>query len=158
MRAMLTTTVLLAGCWWILTNGSLESWLIGLPALAAAVWARLRLSGVSDTRISISGLARFVPFFVWESLRGGVDVLRRTLAFPMRINPGFVRYQTRLGTPAARTFFANCVGLLPGTLAADLKDDWLEIHALDLDVDPGIELGRLETAVARLVPDSEDYK
>ncbi len=155
MRTTLTAGLLLAGCWWILTEGSPESWLVGVPALATAVWARMRLRKESKTRISVGGLARFLPLFLWESLRGGVDVARRTLASPVRVSPGFTRYRTRLEAPAARIIFASCVGLLPGTLAAELRDDWLEIHALDLSVDSGAELRRLEAAVARLVPNAE---
>ena len=152
LRAGLTAGLLLASCWWLISYGSPESWLIGLPAVAAAVWARLQLRADSKTRLSLDGLIRFVPFFLWESLRGGVDVGRRTFSQPMRLNPGFIRYRTRLETLAARTFFANCVGLLPGTLAADLRDDLLEIHALDLGEETGIELSRLEAAIARLIP------
>ncbi len=148
----LTAGLLFAGFWWFLSNGSPESWLIGLPAVAAAVWAWLRLKPDSETRLSMGGLARFVPFFLWASLRGGVDVARRTLARPVRVNPGFIRYRTWLETSAARTSFASCLGLLPGTLAVDLKDDLLEIHTLDVGEDTGIELNRLEAAVARLVP------
>ena len=29
----------IAGLWWLLTDGSPASWVIGLPAVAAAVWA-----------------------------------------------------------------------------------------------------------------------
>ena len=34
----------------------------------------------------------------------------------------------------------TCVSLLPGTLAADLKDQWLEVHVLDTGSDPNGEL------------------
>lgn len=153
---MIVPAIFLGGCWWILTNGSVESWLIGLPALAIAAWARIQLSGISDTRISLGGLAGFLPYFIWESLRGGTDVARRTMAPRMRIQPGFSRYRTGLKNPAARALFTNCVGLLPGTLAADLKDDWLEIHALDVGSDPNAELARLEAAVARIFSGTGD--
>ena len=89
----LPTAMLLAGLWWVLTNGSLASWLVGLPAVAGAVWAQARLSGTSGLPISLGGLARFVPFFLWHSLRGGVDVALRTLAPRARIRPGFIRYR-----------------------------------------------------------------
>lgn len=68
----------------------------------------------------------------------------------MRIRPGFKRYRTKLKTLSARTFFANCVSLLPGTLAADLQDAWLEIHVLNTDSDPNAELTRLERFVAQI--------
>ena len=145
----LTIAVLLAGIWWVFTDGSVTSWLVGLPALVLATWASSRLRRSSDTRISVPGLLRFIPHFLWQSLRGGVDVALRTLAPRMRIRPGFLRYRTALNTPETRTLFVNCVSLLPGTLAADLHDDWLEIHTLNMDADFKSELAGLEIAVAR---------
>ncbi len=142
--------VLLAGLWWVITNGSAGSWVIGLPALASAAWASRQLRGLSDSRISLNGLARFLPFFLWQSLRGGADVALRTLAPRMRIHPGFSRYRTGLKTPSARTLFTNCVSLLPGTLAADIQDEWVEVHALNIKSNFNSELTRLEHAVARL--------
>lgn len=148
-------TALLAGVWWVITEGSAASWLIGLPAVAAAVWATARLSRSAEVRISALGLVRFAPFFLWESLRGGMDVALRTLAPRMRIQTGFIRYRTHLRHASSLTFFANCVSLLPGTLAADLQDDWLEVHVLNTRSDHQVELARLERAVARVFIDKE---
>ena len=152
----LSTIIILSGLWWVITNGSVASWFIGLPVIATATWASRRLSRLSGTQISLSGLARFVPFFLWESLRGGVDVALRTLTPRMRIAPGFSRYRTGLKTSSARTLFVNCVSLLPGTLAVDLQDEWLEIHMLDIQLDPNATFARLERVVARLFANTGD--
>lgn len=148
-------TLLLGGLWWVLSNGSPSSWLVGLPALAGAAWASRRLQSFSGVRLSLIGLAGFLPFFLFQSLRGGLDVALRTLAPVMPIRPGFYRYRSALRTPAARTFFANCISLLPGTLVADLQGEWLELHVLDSATDPHRELARLERVVARLFAESE---
>lgn len=121
MKGTLLTLTLLAGLWWVLTSGSMASWLVWLPALASAAWVNGRLGRSSGERLSLTGLARFVPFFIWQSLRGGVDVALRTLTPRMRIQPGFSRYRTRLKTLSAQTFFANCVSLLPGTLVPNFN-------------------------------------
>ena len=44
----------------------------------------------------------------------------------------------------------NCIGLLPGTLAADLDGDHAELHLLDTRIDPAPQLRQLEQAVGRL--------
>ena len=85
-----------------------------------------------------------------ESLRGGIDVARRVLSPRLDVAPGFLTYRTRLSGPQARLLFVNSVSLLPGTLAADLQDDRLTIHALDSDAEFAEDLARLETAVARV--------
>jgi len=152
---ILSTVLALALIWWVITDGALSSWAVGAPVMAMAAWASLRLNASSDSRISLSGLLRFLPFFLWESLRGGVDVARRTLAPVLRVEPDFIRYQSRLHSKAARAFFANCVSLLPGTLVADIKDEWLEVHVLNCGSDTEGELRRLEQVVARVFPASE---
>lgn len=140
----------LAALWWVIAGGAPASWIVGGPAVLAAAWAVGRLGTGAGIRFSITGLLRFLPFFIWESLRAGVDVGLRTLALRLRVNPGFLRYQTRLREPAARVFLANCVNLLPGTLAAELEADWLVVHVLSAEGDNEAELRRLELAVARL--------
>jgi multicomponent Na+:H+ antiporter subunit E len=143
-----------AALWWLLSDGDANSWIIGVPAVVAAVWSASR-TGTGDSRmLSLTGLLRFIPFFVWESLRGGVDVALRTLSPRMRIEPAFVAYNTALQNQSARAFFASCVNLLPGTLAADIIDDRLDLHLLDRKSDYARELRRLETAVARVYPDA----
>ena len=137
-----------AAIWWVLADGDQGSWIIGIPAVLAASWAVNSSGAVKHRDISIPGLLRFIPFFIWESLRGGFDVARRTLAPRLRVQPGFTVYHTRLQQPGARLFFANSLCLLPGTLAADLQNDRIELHMLDSAVDPNTELRRLERAVA----------
>jgi multicomponent Na+:H+ antiporter subunit E len=142
----------LAGVWWLLTDGAAESWLIGIPATLAAAWS-YRRPEQREGSLSWVGAARFLPFFLWESLRGGVDVAQRTLAPRMRISPGFAVYRCRLQKSGALVLFANCVSLLPGTLTADLEGDRLRLHLLDSGADVNRELDRLERAVARIYRD-----
>ncbi len=144
--------------WWVITQGDIGSWLIGLPAVVGASWARIRIGSFAGTRISLLGLVRFVPYFLWESLRGGTDVALRTLAPRVRVKPGFYRYRTGLHASSARTFFAYCVSLLPGTLTAELQDEWLEIHTLNNASEPFAELVRLERVIARLFEETGDRR
>jgi len=154
IRQMLVVSGLLAGLWWLLSGGVLSSWLIGAPAVLVASWSVQRLRSASVGTISITGLIRFIPLFFLESLRGGIDVSRRTLARRMRIRPGFIVYPIQLQCASARVFFVNCVSLLPGTLAADFNSNQLTLHMLDDSIDPTDELRRLELAVQRIYPNS----
>ncbi|RCX32763.1 Na+/H+ antiporter subunit E [Thioalbus denitrificans] len=149
-RGFRPATALLAAAvlWWILAGGSAASWAIGVPAVVLAAWSARRLG--TGSALSLTGLLRFLPFFAWESLRGGVDVARRTLGPRLRIAPGFLDYRTALPEGAPRRFFATCVSLLPGTLAAEIEGDTLAVHQLDAGGDSQAELARLERAVAGL--------
>lgn len=94
-----------------------------------------------------------MPFFLWESLRGGIDVALRTVVPKMRIQPGFSALGMRLLRADACVFLANCMSLLPGTLVADMKEEQIRVHLIDVDMDADKELRRPERAVARVFPE-----
>ena len=146
----MTTTAILAGLWWLIVQGRADAWLIGLPAVALATLASIRLGSTPLSRLSLPGLFAFLALFLKESIRGGIDVALRTLGPGLRIKPGFHRYRLHISHPAARVLLINCIGLLPGTLAADLDGDHAELHLLDTRVTPEPQLLQLEQAVARL--------
>jgi len=68
-----------------------------------------------------------------------------------RVAPGLVQYLWRLPEDGpARSLFALCVSLLPGTLVANVGGRDLLIHALDTGAPVAAELAALEDAVAGL--------
>ena len=105
-----------AALWAILSGG--EGWSIGVPAIVIATAASPLVTPAS--RWSLAGLARFIPYFLWNSLRGGVDVAARALNPGLPIDPGVFRYEMTLDSTVARGLMADTVTLLPGTLSADL--------------------------------------
>lgn len=147
-RVFASRLLIFALLWWILTEGAGSSWLVGVPAIAAA--------GISSTllmpplHVSFIGAARFALFFVWESLRGGVDVARRVLHRRMPLAPGLVEHRLRTQLLDAHVSLANTVSLLPGTLAADLDDRVLQVHALDAGSEVRESLERSEQQIAAL--------
>ena len=150
LAGIAATTALLAGLWWLIAEGRPDAWLVGVPAVALAALASARLSGGARSRLSLGGWPGFVALFLRESLAGGLDVARRTLGRRLDIQPGFGSYRTRLQDPRARILLANCISLLPGTLAADLDGERVVLHLLDSRDDPDPQLQRLEQAIARL--------
>ena len=141
---------ILSGLWWLIVQGRMDAWLIGLPAAALAALASVRLGGHAMRHFSLTGLLVFIAMFLRESIRGGVDVAVRTLEPRLRIQPGFRKYQLHISDPAARVLLINCIGLLPGTLAAELDGDLAELHLLDTRDNPDAQLLQLERAIARL--------
>jgi len=143
-------TAILAGLWWLIVQGRADAWLIGLPAVALAALTSVHLDNRTLARFSVAGLFAFVTLFLRESIRGGLDVARRTLQPRLQIEPGFRRYRLHINDPSARVLLINSIGLLPGTLAADLQGDYAELHLLDTRDVPDTSLLRLEQAIARL--------
>lgn len=139
---------LLAVLWWILVQGRMDAWLIGLPAVWLAALAANRRVRRTTGRLSVAGLPGFIALFLRESVRGGLDVALRTLAPRPRIAPGFYRYRLHISHPGARVLLINSIGLLPGTLASGLDGDHAELHLLDTGENPEPQLLRLEQAIA----------
>jgi multicomponent Na+:H+ antiporter subunit E len=118
-----------------------------------AAWYAQRLEPKTNTRFSLLGLLLFLPFFAWESIRGGIDVARRVLAPSPELEPGYQDFRMRLTDTRAQLLFVNTVSLLPGTLAADLNGSTVRVHALDVRANIRAELQKLELAVARIYRD-----
>jgi multicomponent Na+:H+ antiporter subunit E len=138
--------VLFALLWWILTGGSPDGWIIGIPVIILASWLSLILW--SHRSLSLIGIARFMPWFLWQSLIGATDVAIRSFKPEMPLRPGLVRQRLRLPPGACRVMLANVVSMLAGTLSANLEDDDLVIHALDLRKDMEAMVRDLEPRIA----------
>jgi multicomponent Na+:H+ antiporter subunit E len=146
----LARVALFTALWLALAGADASSWIIGIPAVALATLAALRLAGPRVNGPGLLGMLRFVPYFLVESVRGGVDVASRVMRPRLRIAPGVSTYDLRLTTINARVFFLDTISLLPGTLSADLRGTRLYVHALDVNDDIDLALRRLEAHIADL--------
>jgi multicomponent Na+:H+ antiporter subunit E len=140
--------------WWALTDGTAGSWWIGAPAVAGAVI-------ISVTLVPPLGLVwreamGFVPFFLWHSLKGGVDVARRSFDPRMPITPELIEYPLRLPPGLPSVILVNTVSLLPGTLSAELGGQVLRVHVLDSLGDFLAELEALEQRVGCMFRSASD--
>lgn len=136
--------------WAVLTEGERSSWGIGLVTVVLATGAALALPSTSPWRWRLGGALRFLPYFLFHSLRGSIDVSRRALHPRLPLDPAFVPYRVRLPAGGARIFLANTVNLLPGTLSVGLDGDLLTVHMLDGQSSHRRELAELEERVADL--------
>lgn len=139
-------TLLFALLWGALTGG--RDWVPGVLFSLAAAVASCGL--LPPARWSLPAMVRFLPYFAWQSLRGGADVAWRAVRPAMPIEPMLVRHELRLDDRLARVFLANVVTLLPGTLSAELEDRELVVHVLNADGWQPAALAELEVRVARL--------
>ncbi len=148
LRTWLLRLVLFALIWWILTDGAMDSWPIGLPAVLLATLLSVMLMPALSW--SLRGILRFIPYFLWYSMRGGVDVARRAMHPRLPISPGLFDYRFRLPPGLSRVFMANTVSLLPGTLSVELDEEILHVHVLDEAGAINEELHMLENRLADL--------
>ena len=162
-RRWLPRLVIFAALWWLLSEGVAASWKIGVIAVVAASWVSVALSRrlspegemQSQARyISVVGLLQFIPYFLYQSLRGGLDVGLRALRPGLPIAPGFIDYRLQqLSHTEARLLFMSVVSLLPGSLSVDFDSEGGVVHVLNstrVNID---ELRACERRVAALFGD-----
>lgn len=136
--------------WWILAEGRLDGWLLGGVAVAAATWASIRLLPPGRQPIRLAGLIGFLGFFLWNSLRGGMQVTGMALRGPAALQPGIIELPVTLPPNGARILLVNALGLMPGTLGVDLDDISLRLHVLDMGQPVVAETRALEASIAGL--------
>lgn len=127
--AIVSRSLLFSIMWWALTDGAVGSWWIGAPAVVCAVIVSVVL--LPSSGIVWLEVMGFVPFFLWHSLKGGVDVAWRAFHPRMPITPELIEYPLRLPNGLPQVMLVNTVSLLPGTLSADLDGRVLKVHVLD---------------------------
>ena len=151
LRSILVRALLVTLLWLVLTEGAVTPWPLILLVIGAVTAMSLVYRGPVRWRWRLSGLLRFVPFFLYHSLVGGVDVGLRAFRRRIPVAPTFIRYEMRLPPfePPAR-FFAATLSLLPGTLCASMQREILSSHVVD-DAQPNAaRLHQLESRVADL--------
>jgi multicomponent Na+:H+ antiporter subunit E len=140
--------VLFAAAWWILVEGNNSSWLFGVPFSLFAALASVRLTPRRGWVLRPLGTLRFIGYFAWHSVAGGIDVAWRAVRPSMPISPGFISCPLRLAGDPARVLLADTVSLLPGTLSSGFEGDTLVLHVLDCSLPVIEDVRRVEDRIA----------
>lgn len=148
LRSFLLRFAVFALLWWILSEGDVSSWLFGVPFSLFATLSSFQLMPKREWRLRPVQALRFLGFFAYQSIVGGVDVAWRAVRPSMPINPGFVTCPMRLPTESARVLLADTASLLPGTLSSGFIDDTLVLHVVDCSLPILEEVLRLEDRIA----------
>ena len=145
--------VIYAGLWLLLSNN--QGWGFGAVFIALAVLCALS-AGLSLPRVAWRFLPGFLAFFGGRMVLGGIDVARRTLGRRTDVKPGWVQHKLSTSSESARLLLSAICGLLPGTLAARIDGDIMQVHTLDTRRDWQSDLTSLESYLARLFPVSKE--
>lgn len=140
-----------AALWWAVTENSARAWPIGVIFVGLAVLASIRMHPVQSRYFSFAGTLRFTLYFVFHSVKGGMQVARIALRPQMKLDPDVLEIPLRLQDEQARIVLATAMTLMPGTLSADLRESTLLLHVLDRKLPANREVRRLESHVARML-------
>lgn len=150
LRRGATRALFFVGLWWVLSGGNTGSWVVGAPTVIFATLVTLFLPAPGPWAWRPIGVAPFLLFFAWQSLRGGIDVAQRAFRPTVRLDPALIDYPLRLSEGSACVFLINAISLMPGTLSAEFDGRRLTLHVLDRTIPVVEEIQALEFRVASL--------
>ncbi len=82
--------------------------------------------------VKIFWMIYYLGVFTVALIKANFDVARRVISPSMPINPGIVKFKTKLKTNYSKMILANSITLTPGTLSIDIVDDTFYIHWIDV--------------------------
>ena len=128
---------LVLACIWVLLSGIISPLLLGfgLASSLAVAWLAARADRRDGEPIPfalrIGRLARYLLWLAWEIVKSNVDVSRRILSPGLPIAPAVRWLPASQRSELGRVVYADSITLTPGTLSIDLRDGWVEVHALN---------------------------
>ncbi|MEO0998060.1 MAG: Na+/H+ antiporter subunit E [Pseudomonadota bacterium] len=147
------TVLLLAA--WLLWSGLYKPLLLGLGLFSVLVTLYLsRRMGYFDTDLyALKISTRLLAFWAWlgkEIIRSSVDVARVILSPRLPVSPTVVEIDSASAHPVDQVTLANSITLTPGTLALDVHNGRILVHALTRDGAKELERGDMNRRVAAL--------
>lgn len=155
----LTLRGLIMSIMWVgLAGTSVSFFPYGMISVLAATALSLGLipaGKVQPTRWGprVWGSLQLVGWFVWQSVRGGLDVSRRALTRRIRIDPEMVTAGVKLPEGPALELSLILMNLLPGSMIQRVQETQqhttVEIHTLALELQPAQQWETLQDRVAK---------
>lgn len=141
---------------WLLLSGHFTPLLLGLGLLSTAfvVLIALRMDVVDHEGqpFHLRALAT-LGYWTWlgrEVIKSNLDVTRRILDPRLPIRPTVARVRSTQRTDLGRVIYANSITLTPGTVALNVQDDAIEVHALSREAVQALEEGEMDRRVTAL--------
>ena len=105
----------------------------------------------SGLHISMLKVPKFIGFFLYHSIKGGVSTARLAFSFNMHLRPEFIHYPVKhlpVGLPM--NLFINMVSLLPGSVSVIREPTSLLVHVLTVTSSSLDEIYECEQAICEL--------
>ena len=136
---------------WDISPASLTIGLI--VALAAAAIHGPQLTGRPEHAINpvrYFWFLYYIPIFILEMVKANLDMAYRVLHPALPIDPGLVKFRTRLKSETGRTLLGNSLTLTPGHTTVDIIRDELYIHCIDINRPTQAIAEKFENIIARI--------
>ncbi len=134
---------------WLLLSGHYTFLLIGFgfASCALVVFIARRMDAVDrfPVEIALKPLV-FVKYWLWlarEIIVANFAVSKLVWSRELKISPSIFYVPAANLSELVRVTYANSITLTPGTVAIDVGNDWIEVHALTEDTKADLLAGRM---------------
>ena len=134
IRSALILLVLL-GAYWLALSGYLDNPVlltVGAISVVLVVAMVMRME-IMDTETAPYFHGKSLGYFAWmfvQITKSNVEVVKAILSPDMEISPTMTKVPMPHSTDIGRVAFANSITLTPGTVAIEMQDDTILVHAL----------------------------
>jgi multicomponent Na+:H+ antiporter subunit E len=148
LAALAARTAIIMVLWLVISEFDGQLVIYGLLTAAAVALLSLRLLPLQTMRLSLIGVTRFLPYFLWRSFLGGLDVAWRACHPRLPISPGMIEHKMSIRSEMEKTLLMLIVSLLPGTLSVRVHNGTLKVHCLDSGSDHAAAVAALEQRIS----------
>jgi len=94
---------------------------------------------------------QYIPWLLTKIISSNIDVARRILSSKTAISPTHTWIDCQQTTDLGKAIYANSITLTPGTIAINIIDNKIEIHALTSDAAEDLQTGEMDRKVAEII-------
>lgn len=150
-----TSAFLVLSILWVLNSGQFVPLLLcfGLLSVMLVVYLARRMSIVDEESLPVHlgrGLPAYYAWLAWKIVQGSVDVALRAWKGKRAVTPRMQVVPARQKTGLGQVLYANSMTLTPGTVAVDLTDEGILVHALTAESLAEVMAGEMEQRVSKL--------
>jgi multicomponent Na+:H+ antiporter subunit E len=140
---------------WLLLSGFFTPFLLILGVLSCALtlWLTQRMGLLDEDLPSLPMLLRFIAYLPWisrEIAMANVDVIKRIINPSLPISPTLIRVPCSQKSDLGRVIYANSITLTPGTVAIQVENNYIEVHALSQQAAEELAGGAMDQRVSQL--------
>lgn len=151
---MLVLLIPLAAAW-LLWSGIYKPLLLGLGVFSCllTIYIKHRMDYFATDLFALRFGRRLLGYWLWlakEVVKSSLDVARIVLSPSLPISPQIVKIKASCQDPVDQAILANSITLTPGTLALDVHNGEIIVHALTQAGADELKNGEMDRRVAAL--------
>lgn len=143
---------------WLLWSGIYKPLLLGLGLLSCllTIYIKHRMQYFETDVFALRFGGRLLGYWLWlakEVVKSSLDVARIVISPSLPISPQVVTIKASCENPVDQAILANSITLTPGTVALDVYQGEITVHALTSAGADELKKGEMDRRVAALRTD-----